>query len=266
METIDYNAIVPQVEYFISRYTTPNWTINHSVIDFIDLTYVFDGEATYTINGVSFKVKKGDLICIPKNSSRHAETNPENPINAYACNFFLYDLKGREVSLPFPILSKIDIRNDLVPLYQELNIEWTHRNPGYPMIVRSIFLKILHRYFSILYYKDPLNNVAPYVKKAIRFIYDHYKNDIEVSELADVVGLNPSYFGTVFKTSTGFSVKEYINRVRIDSAENMLSSGEFSVKETASKCGFEDSYYFSKVFKKIKGYPPSNVILKVNTK
>lgn len=266
MGTDDYTGIVPQMEYFICRYTTPNWTINPSVIDFIDLTYIFDGEATYTVNGVSYKVKKGDLICIPKNSSRQAVTNPQNPIQSYACNFFLYDLKGGEVSLPFPILSQIGIRHDLISLYQELNIEWMRRNPGYPMIVRSVFLKILHRYFSILYYKDPLNNVAPHVKKAIRFICDNYKTNLEVSDLAKVIGLNPSYFGTLFKTATGFTVKEYLNQVRIDTAENMLSSGEFSVKETACRCGFEDSYYFSKVFKKIKGYPPSNVILKANRK
>jgi len=266
MENVDYNGIVPQMDYLIYRYCTPNWIIIDSVIDFIDLTYIFDGEATYTINGVSYKAKKGDLICIPKNSLRHAETNPANPMNAIACNFSLYDLKGREVSLPFPILSKIDISNDLMPLYQELNIEWMRRNPGYPMIVRSIFLKILHRYFSILYYKDPLNDVAPYIKKAISFICDNYKTNIQVSDLASVVGLSPSYLGTLFKTSTGFSVKEYLNQLRIDTAENMLLSGEFSVKETACRCGFEDRYYFSKVFKKIKGYPPSKVIFKINTK
>jgi AraC-like DNA-binding protein len=266
METFDYNNIVPQMDYFICRNCTPNWTIIPSVIDFIDLTYICDGEATYTINGATYKVEKGDLICIPKNSLRYAETNPENPIKSYACNFFLYDLKGNEVSLPFPIISKIDIRNDIIPLYQELNIEWMRKSPGYPLIVRSILLKILHRYFSILYYKDPLNNVTPCIKKTIRFIYDNYKSNMDVSDLADIAGLNPSYFGTLFKTSTGFTVKEYINRIRIDNAENMLSSGEFSVKEAACKCGFEDTYYFSKMFKKIKGYSPSKVILKFSTK
>jgi AraC-like DNA-binding protein len=118
------------------------------------------------------------------------------------------------------------------------------------MIVRSIFLKILHKYFSLLYYKDPLNDVSPYVKKAIRFICDNYKTNIEVSDLASTIGLNPSYFGTLFKTATGLPVKEYINRVRIDTAENMLSSGEFSIKETANRCGFEDSFYFRRYIKK----------------
>ncbi|MNG23858.1 HTH-type transcriptional activator RhaS [compost metagenome] len=59
----------------------------------------------------------------------------------------------------------------------------------------------------------------------------------------------------------GASVKEYINRMKINNAENILLSGEFSVKEAAYKCGFEDIYYFSKLFKKIKGFPPSRILI-----
>jgi AraC-like DNA-binding protein len=262
MTVMDYDGVIPDMHYFIYRDCTPNWMIGLGKIQFTDLTYVVEGEATYIINGDTYKVKKGDLICIPKNSLRQAETNPENPIMAYASNFYLYNLKGEEVSLPFPIVSNIGVINDLMPLYRELNLEWSRNTPGCGMMVRSIFLKILHRYLSILYYKDPINDINNHVKTAISFICENYKTVIEVENLANHVGLNPSYLGTLFKKSTGYSIKEYVNRLRIDTAENMLSSGEYSVKETATSCGFEDSYYFSKVFKKIKGYPPSKVIVK----
>jgi transcriptional regulator GlxA family with amidase domain len=43
----------------------------------------------------------------------------------------------------------------------------------------------------------------------------------------------------------------------------MLSSGQFKIKEVAANCGFDDYYYFSKVFKNIKGYPPSKVVLHI---
>jgi AraC-like DNA-binding protein len=54
---------------------------------------------------------------------------------------------------------------------------------------------------------------------------------------------------------------KYINRMKINDAENILLSGEFTVHEAAYKCGFEDIYYFSKLFKKIKGFPPSRILI-----
>ena len=54
-------------------------------------------------------------------------------------------------------------------------------------------------------------------------------------------------------------MKEYLNQIRINNAENMIASGEFRVYEAATKCGFDDIFYFSRVFKSIKGYAPSKV-------
>jgi AraC-like DNA-binding protein len=261
MIEVDYDGVIPQLDYFICRHCTPNWIMNDSIISFVDLTYIFEGEVIYTINGIPYKAEKGDLICIPKNSLRHAEINPNKPMAAYAANFQVHNLGGNEISLPFNIVSKVGIRNDLLSLYQELNITWIQKDPGYAIKVRSIFLNILYKYFTILYYNNSIDSVHPRIKKAIKFIYDNYKTNIEVGDLASLVSLNSSYFGTLFKHYTGLSVKEYINRVRIDTAENMLSGGEFSVKEAAYRCGFEDTFYFSKVFKRVKGYSPSKVMM-----
>lgn len=249
------------MRYFICRYCTPHWVINKSIIQFLDLTYVFDGKVTYTINGTNYVAGKGDLICIPKGSVRYAETDPENLMACYASNIFLYDLKGKQVGLPFPILSNIGIRDDIMSMYHDLNIEWMHKKPGYALKVCSIFLNILHRYFTILYYKDPHENMDPRIRKIIRYIYENSSSRIAVDDLASLIGLNTSYFGALFSKTTGCPVKEYINRVRVDNAENLLSSGELSVSEAAHRSGFEDAFYFSKTFKKIKGYSPSKVVL-----
>ncbi len=259
MSSTDFDSIIPDMKYFICRYCTPSWFMHDSIIDFVDMTYIFEGRVTYTINGIPYEAEKGDLFCIPRKSLRHAEIDPDNPMAAYASNLWLFDLNGKDVSLPFPIHNKIGIHDDLLSLYQELNFEWTQKKPGYAMKVRGIFLNILHKYFRILYYKDTAENVDIHIKKALRKINECYYTTINVEGLAKTVDLNPSYFGTLFKKHTGSSVKEYVNRIRISNAENMLASGEFSIAEAAYKCGFEDNFYFSKVFKKIKGYPPSKV-------
>lgn len=261
MNTVDYDEIIPDIRYFICRYCTPNWLIQATVIDFVDLTYVVNGKATYTVNNIPYVAEKGDLICIPNKSLRYAESDPDNPMEAFASNLYLYNLKGMNVSLPFPIHSTIGIHYDLLALYHELNFEWMRKKPGFTMKVRAIFLNILHRYFSLLY-KDTNENIDHRVEMLVRHIHKNYYHSLNINTLAGIVNLNPSYVGTLVKKHTGATVTEHINKIRINNAENMLVSGEFTVAETAHKCGFEDPFYFSKVFKKVKGYSPSKVLLK----
>jgi AraC-like DNA-binding protein len=256
-----FDGIIPEMKYFIYRNCTPNWSIEKSTINFVDITYIIEGRACYIINDVPYEVGKGDLICIPKKSVRHAKTDLASPMTAYASNVWLFDLDRKEVTLPFPIHSRIGLHEDLLSLYHELNLEWKHKRPGYSLKVRALFLNILYKYFSILYYEDPVEEMNIHIRKALKHIHNFYDSQIEVKTLAGIADLNPSYFGTLFKKYTGSSVREYINRIRIDHAEDMLAGGELSINEAAHKCGFEDYFYFSKVFKKVKGYAPSKVKL-----
>ena len=85
---------------------------------------------------------------------------------------------------------------------------------------------------------------------------------IEISELAKIAGLNAVYLGAYFKQVNGCTIKQYINRIRINNAENLLSAGGYTVSEAAMRSGFDDLFYFSKVFRNYKGYAPS-ILLKV---
>lgn len=257
-----YDDVIPEMKYFICRYCRPSWCLDDYTHHYVDLTYVFEGKARYIINGVPYDVRKGDLICIPSGSRRQANIDSDDPMAAYASNFHLYHLRAAEASLPFPIHSTIGIHDDLLSLYQELNFEWVQKKAGYIMKVRAIFLNILHRLFSILYYKDNSTHIDARIQIILDYMSKNYSLPLDVKQMASIVDLNPSYFGTLFSREIGITVKEYLNRIKINSAENMLVSGEFTITEAAHRCGFEDPFYFSKVFKKIKGYPPSKVILK----
>lgn len=256
---MDYKEINPQIEYFINRRSTPNWIIEDATTHFIDLSYFSSGRAFYKVNGECFEVKQGDLICIPQDSRRSATTDPNNPLESYAVNFQLYDIKGNDVALPFPLVSQIGISEELLSLYNELTLVWLKKSPGFEIKARALLLMILHHYFKRFYYN--VQNIDSRIQKSIRYILNNLHDPIEVEELARNAGVTTAYFGTLFKKYTGSSVKEYINKMKISNAENILLSGEFSVKDAAYKCGFEDIFYFSKLFKRIKGYPPSKILL-----
>ncbi len=93
-------------------------------------------------------------------------------------------------------------------------------------------------------------------KKSIRFISKNFSRPLSLEEVAGYVHLNPSYFSTLFKQSTGSSFKEYLNMVRIEESKRLLADTDYSIIDIALATGFEDQSYFSKVFKKYTGLTP----------
>ena len=75
-------------------------------------------------------------------------------------------------------------------------------------------------------------------------------------ELAEHVGLNASYLSRLFKKETGISVSEYIQQLKIDTAQNMLLYSDFTPARISSVLAFPDQSYFTQVFKKYTGMTP----------
>lgn len=94
------------------------------------------------------------------------------------------------------------------------------------------------------------------IKKAIQYISKNYANNLSLDLVASQVHLNPTYFSTLFKQSTGSSFKEYLNMVRVEESKRLLSNTDYSLIDIAVATGFEDQSYFTKVFKKYTGLTP----------
>ncbi|MFI3174057.1 MAG: PocR ligand-binding domain-containing protein [Bacillota bacterium] len=94
------------------------------------------------------------------------------------------------------------------------------------------------------------------IQKAANYISTHYAERLSLEEVANHVGLNASYFSTLFKESTGTSFKEHLNAVRVEESKKLLAHTTQSVIHIASAVGFEDQGYFTKVFKKYTGLTP----------
>lgn len=106
----------------------------------------------------------------------------------------------------------------------------------------------------IFEYTQAKNNDA--VKKAIRYIVSNFSMPLTLEAVAEHVHLNPAYFSTLFKRSTGSSFREYLNMIRIEESKRLLSNTEYSLIDIAVAVGYENQSYFSKVFKKHTGLTP----------
>ncbi len=98
---------------------------------------------------------------------------------------------------------------------------------------------------------------ASYTDYAIRYFENNYMNEIYISDLSKTLGIESSYFSKLFKDSTALSPIEYLTRVRIDKAKQLLKFPPYSIKSIAQAVGFSDPLYFSKKFKQYTGMSPS---------
>ncbi|MBQ8415931.1 MAG: AraC family transcriptional regulator [Clostridia bacterium] len=97
------------------------------------------------------------------------------------------------------------------------------------------------------------------INLAISYINENYGTHLSTKDLAEMVHLSEGYFCQLFREVTGRSAIDYLNRLRIDKAEQILEQTDVTVSEAAYCCGFEDANYFSRMFKKIKGVSPNGV-------
>lgn len=263
MQQKDFSNLTPELIYFVNRRCTPNWSIVEGEISFHDLTYVYRGRSTYLINGTEYKLCQGDLIYVPSGSVRQAYTSSDEPMQCFAANFMLHSTAERtdDVTLPWSPVVKIGVSAELMSLYSELGHIWVEQSYNYSMRARAVFMLILDNLLCRIASGIPMQQEDPRLARIKQHILQNYMNRLELSKLADIAGLNPVYLGAFFKKANGCTIKQYITRIRINNAENLLSTGGYSVSEAAARSGFDDLFYFSKVYRAYKGYAPS-VLLK----
>lgn len=94
------------------------------------------------------------------------------------------------------------------------------------------------------------------VSKAKEFIETNYVSDIGLKEVAEKVYLNPSYFSQIFKEITGENFINYLTKIRIEKAIEMLKKSELKIYEITKAVGYSDQAYFSRIFKQAVGVNP----------
>lgn len=99
---------------------------------------------------------------------------------------------------------------------------------------------------------------AKFVHMAKRYIHEHYREKLTLSDIAEYLKISPGYLSTSFSNYMNQTVSDYIARVKIEHAKELIDSGQYLIYEIANQLGFENAYYFSKVFKKVTGMSPKN--------
>ncbi len=108
--------------------------------------------------------------------------------------------------------------------------------------------------------RQALDKEKKRISQILIYITCNYMQDITLDDVVRHVGMNRASFCTFFKRATGQTFTHYLNQLRIEKACKLLAQPQRSIAETAYQVGFNDIPYFNRVFKRLKGVPPSRYV------
>jgi AraC family transcriptional regulator, L-rhamnose operon transcriptional activator RhaR len=251
--------------------------------DFIEIAYVVSGRGNHRVGDYSYEVAKGDLIVINYNVPHGFFTFPDahDGPTLYNCVFmpefldttlfsgknfkditssFLFESLFPEDFSPGP-----DLRlqgtdfYEIGELFSKMYQEYKLTKKGYSDIIRAYLIELIVKIFRLIESKGqksvPLHH-QELVNKAVEYLKQNYNSEIKLEDLALKSFISKNYFSRLFKEVTGISFSDYIQKIRINEACNLIKNSDQKVVDIAFQVGFKDLKFFYEVFKKITGKTP----------
>jgi AraC-like DNA-binding protein/mannose-6-phosphate isomerase-like protein (cupin superfamily) len=128
------------------------------------------------------------------------------------------------------------------------------RMPLVRAIVREIWIRLSRAWAG-----EPAGRLTPRMERMLAWLRAHLTEPVSRRDLAREFALTPEYVNALFKEELGTTPTQFIHRERVLLACRYIQAQGLSVKQAAARVGFNDQFYFSKVFKRIMGVPPSRI-------
>ena len=208
------------------------------------LHYVVSGRGIFEREGRVHKLKAGDIFVIPPYLKTFYKADEKEPWR-YIWVGFTADMTLPEI-LARPVINLSGIEFVFKDMLSCENLE-----NG-----RTEYLCAKLWELMSLMLEEKEEPQADYVKKAKNIMRAEYIRGITVSQVAEALNLDRSYFSTLFKSKTGVSPQKYLIDLRLRRAAELMALHDESPTVAAFSVGYNDIYQFSKIFKKHFGVSP----------
>lgn len=220
-----------------------------------------------SLDGKWLCLDKNEMIYLSAGKIAKLEKANHQVVHLYIVSFQMYSLTEENADL---LLYRVDHKQlpahgsiasvetlsyRAVTLLQELVGELDLGEQHFHSRQNFLLEEILHLFIQALKpYKEKVDLI---MREALAYINRHYDQNLNRSQLAELMGFNPSYFSRLFQQQIGRSFSNHLMRVRIDKAKMYLLSTDATLNEIARKVGYTDGLYLSRKFKQIVGVSPS---------
>ncbi len=158
------------------------------------------------------------------------------------------------------------IYRDLYQILNQMQTEYFGKNEYAELSIFALLLNFMVKLgYDHIETRNPFPNVRltkqkEYIQKfndLLDYIDLHYTEDLELEELADVIGFSKFHFSRLFRQYTNFSFNDYVNYKRLKVAEELLAQPDLPVTDVALQAGFNSISTFNRLFRKSKNCTPS---------
>lgn len=213
----------------------------------ISYDYLFDSEE------FMIRMKLGDLCSVTDQLNETFDKIEQQKESSFDIeNFNLFCM--RILIYTFMALKGLNIDLSSINLNEKQELLEIYEMKSYVDIKNKIFSIIDQVSIKVEEFKKDKKKIN--IEKVKSIINQSYKQDITIKFIADQLYLNQNYLGQIFKNETNMSIIDYLNKVRVTKSKALLKNTDLMIYEIAENVGFNDSHYFSTVFKKFVGVTP----------
>jgi AraC-like DNA-binding protein/mannose-6-phosphate isomerase-like protein (cupin superfamily) len=231
---------------------------------------IVGGWGRYVMNHRSLEAKPGSIFFFVPGMLFEWESSLSDPLEFYNIRFdyaeaYRSDGEWRlhaPPTEPFPFSGQYPMRNTVrvANLFEHI-FRMSRKVDPFTVMNRNIAFQQLLLFIA----EDILSGQTPHdggtmIESSIEYMMRHFHEELRLESLADQAGWSVGHYCKMFKKITGYSPKDYIIRLRIDRAKELLEFQQYRLKEIAASVGYDDEFYFSRIFKKITGVSPSEYV------
>lgn len=220
------------------------------------------GKGKYYIDGKQYTLEKGQGFLIEPDTVTFYQADAQDPWSYIWIGFEGEDVEKilQEMGL---IYKNSIFRTECLEKLKEIILEMMKCKDGSTksqLIFQGLFymfMGILVEDAGVITDEKISKNSNLHIQKSLEFIHKNYGDNINVNEVVEYIGLNRSYFSTLFQKHVGMTVQKYLTTFRISRANELIDITDNSIESIAEDCGYNDPLVFSKVYKKIYGITPT---------
>ena len=264
----------PQIYFTFKRRFDESHVTNIHSHDFVSMVYILSGACSYAIGNGTYHVKKGDVLVFDPDVPRGKTVKPGEEIMELHIGFGNICVEGLQKNHlvaegTSPVYNLQEYEQDFLSCCSDICTAQENNSPGCELMIKVHAMRLIvlflqatrtdtHRSSSTLAGFDS-SEKAVIVNTLMKYLHENYMRQISLETISKSIYLSPAYISKVFRDEIGESPINYLIKIRLSKARELLLEGGHSIKSVARAVGYEDAYYFSKLYKKYNNISPSRV-------
>ena len=225
--------------------------------------YISDGAGVFYAEGNTYRVQAGSMLVLLPGMKHAYQPLHETGWHEYWVGFtgsFFTGLVKEGILSKERIFFEIGLRDYVLSIFTHIFDEVRSQHPRYQVKACSQVFLLLAELLTCERKKEPTNySQYQQIVERVKCLMEANicKKSIDIPSIAQTIGISPSRLNEIFKLYTAMTPYQYYIQIKINKACRLLEQTDLSIKEAAFTLGFDDQFYFSRLFKQKTGIPPS---------